>query len=379
MNKKIILIKLIILFSIFSFDTHSQEMSKIVAGQGDGIFAILRENGYNPSEYFHIFIELNSEKITENNELIYGETYYLPPKLSAEQLKKTEYIDSLISTLLVHADTLTLKDTISEDSLKEHDYFAEELIEETHTTSEIILRYADSIKDNILEGAVIYLISGHGGPDPGAMATIDGHTISEAVYAYDITLRIAKKIEEHGGIARMIIKSDEYGVRDCRILTMNNNKYCYPNLPIPRDHNQRLRQRVTAVNNLYMEYRDMPYHRLVEVHLDSRSTGTNIDVFFYHYRFSNTGRRFAENIRQVFEEKYSQHQPNRGYKGTVSGRNLFIISNTYPPAVLIELGNIQNSFDQRRFLMHTNRQALANWIVEGIIRDYTSAKQLSHN
>lgn len=262
-------------------------------------------------------------------------------------------------------------DTVSTtiDTVQTNIEFFEEEVQNSDSKT-VSLKYADEIIDNQLKGAVIYIISGHGGPDPGAIAVVEGHTISEAVYANDICLRIAKKIEEHGGKPIMIIKNPDHGIRDDRILPMENNKYCYPNLQIPFNHMERLVQRVNAVNKLYEENRSAKYHRLIEVHLDSRSKSTNIDVFFYHYTFSSVGRTFAENLRQVFEEKYSIHQPSRGYTGTVSGRNLYIIRNTRPPAVLIELGNIQNPRDQRRFLDHRNRQALANWIVEGIIRDF---------
>jgi N-acetylmuramoyl-L-alanine amidase len=35
--------------------------------------------------------------------------------------------------------------------------------------------------------------------------------------------------------------------------------------------------------------------------------------------------------------------------------------------VYIELGNITNEFDQRRLLIVNNRQAIANWLTQGII------------
>jgi len=41
---------------------------------------------------------------------------------------------------------------------------------------------------------------------------------------------------------------------------------------------------------------------------------------------------------------------------------------TDPRAVFIELGNIRNSADQKRFIYETNRDALAKWLYEGLIR-----------
>ena len=39
-----------------------------------------------------------------------------------------------------------------------------------------------------------------------------------------------------------------------------------------------------------------------------------------------------------------------------------------PKAVFIELGNIRNSADQKRFVLESNREALAKWLYEGLVR-----------
>jgi N-acetylmuramoyl-L-alanine amidase len=54
---------------------------------------------------------------------------------------------------------------------------------------------------------------------------------------------------------------------------------------------------------------------------------------------------------------------------------LHVLGNTTPVSVFTELGNIKNSFDQRRFLEVSNRQALANWICRGFIKDYEDFKK----
>jgi N-acetylmuramoyl-L-alanine amidase len=396
-------IMLIMFFLFFMSSANAQDYGfrKVVAKQGDGIFKILRENNFDPSDYFHDFIEINRNKIIDNNQLIVGETYYLP--LTNEEKQNAHRIDSLAKSLLTNdisdnkdddIDNQTSEDEVdtneieiedsSDDSTlnkleiipKEDSVFTKEAstVKQTTVKSEFAIQhgllYADTIYDNSLEGSLIYIISGHGGPDPGAIAIVDGIRISEDEYAYDICLRIAKKIEEHGGKTIMVIHDTTHCIRDDRILPLDKTELCYPNLEIPLNHIQRLRQRVDAVNNLYAENRHIKYHRVIEIHLDSRSTGTLVDVFFYHYPQSNTGKAFAENLRNLFDEKYAEHQPNRGYSGTVSGRNLYVIRRTHPPAVLVELGNIQNIRDQKRFLNPYNRQALANWITEGIIKDY---------
>jgi N-acetylmuramoyl-L-alanine amidase len=113
---------------------------------------------------------------------------------------------------------------------------------------------------------------------------------------------------------------------------------------------------------------------MIAIHVDSRSHGENIDVFFYHDKRSNTGFKAANILLKTFQDKYNTHQPGRGYQGTVSTRNLYVVKNTYPVAIYIELGNINHLRDQQRFIYTDNRQAVANWLGEGLITDFKTNK-----
>jgi N-acetylmuramoyl-L-alanine amidase len=146
----------------------------------------------------------------------------------------------------------------------------------------------------------------------------------------------------------------------------------YPNLRIPLNQTARLNQTTTAVNRLYARHKKA-YQRFITIHVDSRSQGQNIDVFFYHHDRSAVGRRLAEHIHRRFKTNYKRYQPGRPYSGNVSTRStLYVVRNSHPPTVFIELGNIQNRQDQRRFVLAANRQALASWMVQGILDDYRS-------
>ena len=101
--------------------------------------------------------------------------------------------------------------------------------------------------------------------------------------------------------------------------------------------------------------------------VDSRSKSAQTDVFFYHAPKSVLGKKLAVTMKETFESKYDKHQPNRGFEGTVSSRNLYVLLKAAPASLFVELGNIQNSFDQRRFVISSNRQALAKWMMEGFI------------
>ena len=50
--------------------------------------------------------------------------------------------------------------------------------------------------------------------------------------------------------------------------------------------------------------------------------------------------------------------------------NLYVLRHTTPTSVFVELGNIQNQYDQQRIILSNNRQALANWLCEGFVTDY---------
>jgi N-acetylmuramoyl-L-alanine amidase len=46
-----------------------------------------------------------------------------------------------------------------------------------------------------------------------------------------------------------------------------------------------------------------------------------------------------------------------------------------PVSTYIELGNINHPRDQKRLLEVSNRQAIANWLTLGLLKDYTNSKK----
>jgi N-acetylmuramoyl-L-alanine amidase len=336
------------LFAFFMFlyinaVTGQSATKTAVAKSGDGVYSILRDNNIALS-YFDEFIKLNKTKLSSDNKLIVGKSYTLPI------VKK----DSISDLKTIKLDSISI--TSIEPEVKTEPLFGKDYIN-------VI------IKNDALKNSVYYLIAGHGGPDPGAVTTYNSKLISEDEYAYDVTLRLARKLLAHGATVYIIIKDKNDGIRDERILKVDYDEVCYPNKEIPRNQKLRLQQRTNAVNKLYLKHKGA-YQRLIVTHVDSRSIGKNIDVFFYYHKNSKNGKRLAEHIQTTFKEKYAKHQPNRIYSGTVSSRGLYLIKNTLPPMVYIELGNIRNSKDQKRILNYENREALANWIHNGLLMDY---------
>ncbi|MEP2277811.1 N-acetylmuramoyl-L-alanine amidase [Maribacter sp.] len=326
---------------VFCFGQDS--LKTMTAEPGDGILSLLRKQGVDPYEVFDEFVALNTDNLRDSVHLIAGKTYVMP---------------------LIKLDTVAIVDSLQIQ--------AKEVKEIERTSNDIFGEKYKTVltKSKRLEGNVYYLVSGHGGPDPGAMGMYAGKAIAEDEYAYDITLRLAKELMSHGAEVYIIIQDENDGIRDERVLEIDHDEVAYPDKTIPLNQLARLKQRVDIINDLYKDNRGK-YQRLIVTHVDSRSENQNIDVFFYHHEKSKNGEKLAESIHKTFGAKYKKYQPNRTYSGTFEDRtSLYLVKKTHPAMAYIEIGNIRNKKDQVRILDPDNRQALAKWISEGVLLDF---------
>lgn len=305
-------------FCVFA---QTQKLQNSKPKKGEGLHAFMIRHQLSPQQDMAEFLTLNKGKFGKNNSLLMHNYYLIPAK----------------------------EKTLTEP------LFGNE-------------RESFPLESSEMKGAVFYLVAGHGGPDPGAIGKYGSYELHEDEYAYDITLRLAKKLMENGAKVHNIIQDKDDGIRDEKILKYDNHETCQGQT-IPLKQMDRLKQRTEKVNQLFKTDTEK-YRRCVVLHLDSRSKRKRIDVFFYHYKKSTNGKLLANTLRDTFNDKYNKHQPSRGFEGTVSQRNLYILRNTTPVSVFVELGNIQNYGDQQRFVIADNRQALANWLYEGLKNDY---------
>ncbi|WP_163323395.1 N-acetylmuramoyl-L-alanine amidase family protein [Draconibacterium mangrovi] len=342
--KSVTIIILVLFLAIFLLPLNSFSQTKeVVALKGDGIYRLLTRHGLSSAEYMDDFITLNKTNLGKNNTLLAGVKYKLPDTAKLPTTPASGSTPSKGTGKMVH-----------------YDIFGSE--------------YADiEILSNNLKGAVYYLVGGHGGPDPGAVGKYNGNLVCEDEYAYDVTLRLARRLIEEGATVYMITRDKNDGIRDAVTLKADKDEVCYPNLTIPLNHTRRLRQRTDAVNSLYKKHKGA-FQRMIAVHVDSRSKGENIDIFFYHDKRSETGEKACKILRDTIEKKYHEVQPNRGYTGTVSTRPLYVVKNTWPTAVFIELGNMNHERDVKRLVIPDNRQAVANWLALGLIKDFSTNK-----
>ncbi len=228
--------------------------------------------------------------------------------------------------------------------------------------------------DSRLEKCAFYLVSGHGGPDPGAQAQKDGYTLSEDEYAYDVILRLGRELLKHGAEVFFIVQDPNDGIRDDVYLSNSKDEIYHGGGKIVVDQRQRLKDRSDVVNRLYNSNpANKKHHQAISIHVDSRiSNEKQIDIFFYHSANSSEGEVIANSLLTTIKSKYEESQPGRGYEGSVSHRNLYVLRHFMPVTTFIELGNIQNFRDQQRILVANNRQAIANWLCDGLIEYYSN-------
>jgi N-acetylmuramoyl-L-alanine amidase len=382
-----IIIYFVLLIQMISIARSEYDFISAVPQKGDSIKELLERYELEANEYYRdIFIRLNKDKLSNDNSLFLSNDYYLPicrfqyngksirSTLGIDDYAKAKEIEFFNERMLAfglqskhfrYSKELWVPvgyipdfdNNISEQNGQQvYDIFGKD-----HSNVDII--------DKVLEGHVFYIVSGHGGPDPGAVGNINGATVCEDEYAYDVSLRLARRLLEHSAKVYVIVRDSTDGIRDENILDCDKDEYYLGGDSIDVDQVTRLKQRADIVNRLYEENKaNAKAQKAIMLHVDSRFPDKRIDVFFYHHENSSSGKSTAEEIYNTFLTKYDLNQPGRGYLGSVSSRNLYMLRHTLPVAVYVELGNIQNERDQIRFTKVNNRQALANWLCEALIK-----------
>jgi N-acetylmuramoyl-L-alanine amidase len=386
---------------VYALPGNNPYFYSVIAKSGDGISILL--NRYELDEYecnLDKFLELN--RLNRKDQLLEGKEYKLPVMIyqyNGQSIRSTLGINDMeVAKRIANYNRLILN-----RNLRKSDYESSKILwvpyhelncpgntekpiaikESTESTekpsstsvSETISifgsEYGNVIrKSDKLKGKVYYISAGHGGPDPGAMAKTGGRSICEDEYAYDVSLRLARNLMENGAKVHIVIQDGNDGIRNDDILVCDHDEKTMGTQTIPINQLARLKQRTDAINELYGQYAKAGIKEqiLVCIHVDSRSENHRQDVFFYHFEHSKSGKKLAENVQDVFAQKYAKYRAGNEYQGSVSTRNLYMLRVPYPTTLYVELANIKNEADRKRILPSTNRQALANWLYEGLIK-----------
>lgn len=405
MRKIIVLISILIInCQIFAKTPEIGSYLKVKPKRGDAIIDLLKRYELSEKNNIEFFVKQNAGNFAANNGLLLHKEYELPILIASyngknirtslnindyeiakgiqdynsvvhsKGLKKQSYkIDKILWVPFLEFDIENKIQTSQKEPAKKE--LEKKEVPITKNSSKTIALFGDKVQnfkknDNKLQNHIFYLIAGHGGPDPGAVGFRDGNELHEHQYAYDVTLRLAKKLMESGAEVYMIVQDENDFIREEKYLPKSGTELLINGDSISPVQVTRLKQRADIVNNLYHSNKKKNQHLLIEVHVDSRITDKRIDIFFYHQPGSDEGKRFCDVLLNTIKEKYDINQPGRGYRGTVTSRNLYTLRNTAPTGVYIELGNIQNPNDQIRLIEPSNRQAIANWLYLGILKAY---------
>ena len=232
------------------------------------------------------------------------------------------------------------------------------------------------LKSEKLAGAVFYIVTGHGGPDPGTIGKRSNRDLCEDEYAYDISLRLTKNLLSHKATAYLIVRDEDDGIRNEQFLKCDKDEYYWNKVAISLDQLERLKKRTEIVNDLFRKNKNnkVYYQRLLSIHIDSRKSDVRKDMYFNYKSANQKSLNLAETLQRVIRNKYKHHQKDRIYSGEASARNLYILDNSLAPSVLVEVGNIKNTVDQLRLVLPENRQAIADWLCEGLIEDFKNGK-----
>lgn len=380
---------LVICFPLFSLDD-SYRFFEITAKNGDGVFSLLRSYQLEKSQCNHDqFYKINGLKPDDG--LLKGKKYKLP-------LMEFQYNGKSIRSTLDSNDmqfALRIKsynEQLATSGLKTQLYIQDKILlvpfdflncpisKPTSASEKEVVKISDFqifgekyrktiIENQSLKGQVFYVVAGHGGPDPGSLGQSNGNRLCEDEYAYDVALRLTRLLVSRGATAYMINRDKDDGIRDDKYLECDYDEVLIGDHNMSTDHRKRLRQRTDIINKLYDKHRKQKVksQKLISIHIDSRHKNEKADVFFYHHTKSVKGNHLADRIMATFDSKYKKYQSSRGYRGKVQGRDLHILRESKPLSVFVELGNIKNPFDQKRFLIVENRKLLANWLFEGLI------------
>lgn len=415
------LVLFLLMTTAFISTAKSPEFHRVAAQSGDGIFSLLRR--YELSKHacnLEKFYELNH--IKKNAALQVGKKYYIPvllyayngksirstieinewqravriqkynERMLAEKNRRMTFQKSKILWVPYHelncaSDVKTAEEQLPEP--KEIEALEEkEVSSKRRRSSKDKIDYANTIGgarqfpifgkkyaktpllSDKLKGQVFYIVSGHGGPDPGAMTKRSGNQLCEDEYAYDVALRLCRKLVANGATAYMITRDPNDGIRDSKYLGCDYDEVLWGNVKMYRQHKPRLFQRSNIINELHEKHlkQGVKKQKLIAIHIDSRSKSTQTDLFFYYYPTDQEGKELAYQLHKTMKGKYKKYRSNGKYSGTVSGRDLHMLRETQPSSVYIELGNIANAHDQQRIIIQSNRDALAKWLYEGLIK-----------
>lgn len=186
-----------------------------------------------------------------------------------------------------------------------------------------------------LFGKVIYVDSGHGGKDPGAMY--------KNIMEKDINLSIAKKVEERLTKLGAIVYMTRYGDYDLSVTYTINNK------------RSDLSRRANLINKSKADL-------FISIHLNAEDTGIwqGAQVFYNDKLKENTL------LANIFEKQFKTDLKTTRKKKV--NNELYLLKRIKIPGVLLEMGFLSNSNDRYLLKQDSYQNKLSLTIQNAIIK-----------
>ncbi|AET65801.1 N-acetylmuramoyl-L-alanine amidase [Desulfosporosinus orientis DSM 765] len=184
---------------------------------------------------------------------------------------------------------------------------------------------------------VVMLDPGHGGYDPGAIS-------AQGIYEKEINLKIAQKVKE------MLIPS---GIE---VFMTREEDLDY----VPSGVKGKTTKKQIDLNHRIEMAKEENADIFVSLHVNATKSGNNSGAeTFYHYK-SEPGKRLAELIQQEMIKITGMN------RRIAKPGDFYVIKNTSMPAVIVEVGYLSSSKEQKKLQQSWYQEQLARAIAKGI-------------
>jgi len=239
----------------------------------------------------------------------------------------------------------------------------------------IVLISCQKSKPLVVESGCAHLIDqGHGGNDPGAYRVFAKDTFYEHPYANDISLRLARLVEEQNCINSLTIKG-ERKIRDyvsSRILRTNMREVLANTDSLATKESWSLGDRI-AIAIKFHDANLGKFQTLTSIHVDDlQEAGEGLDTLSgVQIIYAPGAEEYAQALRKSFGEIHALRRVNpvvpNGHPSI--GKRILIFHNRLNPIkykVMIETGNIRSDTDIERLRNPVIREVYARAIAKAI-------------
>lgn len=198
-----------------------------------------------------------------------------------------------------------------------------------------------SAKENpkVLKNKIVFLDPGHGGADPGALY--------KNIEEQSINLKIAQKLKQKLEEADVTVYLTRYGDYDLSVPYAVNRK------------RSDLSRRANIINRSICDI-------YISIHLNAETSSSWHGAEAYYDDINPENKKIAMIMQKEFQENLNS---KRTYKET---NTMYLHKRITRPGVLVEVGFLSNPNDRYLLTQDTYQDKVANTIMNGMIRYFSS-------